>query len=334
MNLYLNFYGTALKISSQDQQILDLLAKDFSYFKVDSSCSLQGACIEMIKGELAKIPSQLVAKKQTPSYLLYKDGPKKWIDYYGKALCLQEEKEQSYRLYSPTLGRLHEVGYLLILSIVTKDHDLRGLHKLHSFAVQIGDTALLGAMPMKGGKTSSFLHFLKNPAVQIISDDCPLIDRRGDIYPFPLRVGVENQATLPQGDASKLYQIDRELYGMKTLAPLDYFANQVALTPPKKVVLFFGLRSTFEQPQVQNISRLKTMHYLLTHMIAGVGLPMVIEFFLQASLKDYFFLLRIGASRCLAAWNLCRRASAYQIFLCENIHSNSREMNAKAFPQQ
>ena len=329
MELYFNFYQTRVMISSDEPEILRLLALDFSYFQVLSLGLEQkekAQCLQLCCRALPPIPPNLVAKKQTPQYLLYRQDKLKIVDYYGQALCLQNEEKGEHQLFSPSIERLHETAYLFILSVVGKDHDRRGLHKLHSFAIKRNGTSLLGAMPMKGGKTSSFLQFLQDPSVEIISDDCPLIDRQGNILPFPLRVGCDHAEILPPGNKELLYTIERSQYGRKVLAPLSYFNNKVAKSPAPRTILVFGVRSTYQSPVLVPLSFLKTLRQLSTHLIAGVGLPMVVEFFLQATFKDYYLLMRIAVSRSIAAFNLARKSKSYLIYLSSNIKENTALM--------
>ena len=45
-------------------------------------------------------------------------------------------------------------------------------------------------LPSGGGKSTLALRALQEPGIGLISEDSPLLDRRGRLHPFPLRIGV------------------------------------------------------------------------------------------------------------------------------------------------
>lgn len=320
-----NFYSYTLELSSSSPQLLKRLGNDFSFFVTDhvSQASQQYQVIASLDLDL-KIPSDLVAIHQTAQFMLFKKEHTRYIDYYGAALSEINDSAAIARITADSIDRLHEITYLFILSQVGKAHDQMGLHKVHSFGVKRRDTAIIGMMPMKGGKTTTFLHLLNDASTEIISDDCPLINLKGEVLPFPLRVGVENEDSLPNGDKEKLYTINRREYGIKTLAPLCYFSNSVSSAPAKKIILLVGIRSTYHTPKICHLNRFKCLLALSTHMVAGLGLPMVIEYFLRFDWRDYPNLFKLSFSRGLTAIRLLLRAESYQITL-----STDPQLNAK-----
>lgn len=331
MNLFLNFPHFPLTIQSEDEAILSLLCNDFEYFYSSSGAESPRNKITLQLSAPPKLPPRLVAKKQTPLYLLYRDGHTKYVDYYGKVLAIEEKAMKQTTLYGQRREYLHEKAYLLILSLVGKAQDQHGMHKLHCFAVEKDGTALLGVMPMKGGKTSSFLHFLQDPHMKIISDDCPIIDRQGRIHAFPLRVGCDRREMLPEGDSDKLYTIEREQYGTKVLAPMSYFPHAIIDKPIEKAILIFGKRSTYQEPLLQPLNRFQAFTQLGEHLIAGIGLPMILEFFLKPSLTDLPFLIKLFFSRSLAAWRLTGRSKSFRLFLTSDIEKNCEAMRSISF---
>lgn len=321
--LSLNFYGVSVALSSDCPGVIQKLSKDFSYF-ISLSTVSRDLTIEIYQSDppYGEIEG-LISKGQSVNCISYERHHTKYFDYYGTALASWSQERMSGKVYSTDVNRLHEISYLMILSKVGKIHDSRGMHKVHAFGVGSLKKDLICMLPMKGGKTTLFLELLKDTTLEIISDDTPLIDRRGNIYSFPLRVGVESEESLPEGDRSELYSIDRMEYGKKILAPLSYFKNHVSKDLQRYPVLVAGYRSRMKRPVLKKVSKLTMMKELYRHMIVGVGLPMVVEFFVENTIADWLKLFYIGISRNVAAVRLIGQSDCYHLYLCDDPAENA-----------
>ena len=67
------------------------------------------------------------------------------------------------------------------------------------------------------------LRLLREPGFLLLSDDTPLIDRRGQILPFPLRLAVraEVETGIPP---EYLHTMKRMEFDPKTLIEIEYFS--------------------------------------------------------------------------------------------------------------
>lgn len=319
--LYLDFYGVTAKVSGKED-ILQILALDFEYFHsktlgyVDFSFSLS-----LSQPDFSKLKN-LKASKQSFNSVTFDKKEIRYNDYYGKALTTYNYLTDDACIESEDIDLLHETAYLMILSRVGKKLDDRGYHKVHAMGVGYKKCALMLMMPMKGGKSTLFIDLLKKEDVSIISDDCPLI-KNGKIYPFPLRVGVSNPERLPEGNKDLLYSIKRSSYGKKDLAPLTYFKNSVE-TKFEKLLICEGVRVYNNEAKVLKRNWLFGMRALSRHMIIGVGLPMIIEYFIENSIKDHFLNLRIFFKRLSQAFVLLLQSDVYEVQL-----GLDREKNAQ-----
>jgi hypothetical protein len=59
-------------------------------------------------------------------------------------------------------------------------------------------------------------------------------------------------------------------------------------------------------------------------MIIGVGLPMILEYFLETGLRDIFKRIRIILSRSCAAFFLILRSRTYQFEMSQDISLNEQ----------
>ena len=321
--LSLNFYGVSVAISSDCPGVIQKLLKDFSYFISLSSVS-RDLTVEIYQSDppYGEIEG-LISKGQTVNTISYQRHGTKYFDYYGAALASWTPSRASGKIYCSDVNRLHEIAYLMILSRVGKIHDTQGMHKIHAFGIGSTKKDLICMLPMKGGKTTLFLELLKDTKLEMISDDTPLIDRRGNIYAFPLRIGVDSEESLPDGNRSELYSIDRMEYGKKILAPLSYFKNHVSKDLQRFPVLVAGYRTRMKYPYLKKVSKIVMLKELYRHMIIGVGLPMVVEFFVENTIADWAKLLYIAFSRKVAAIRLIMKSDCYHLYLCDNPSENA-----------
>lgn len=323
----INIFGLTVKCISNSKKIINLLKKDFSFFCTDSISEIEFS-FEIILGPIPNVDFNKNIKIRTSkSCISYKNGDISYHDYYGEALSVYDFKNNSGTIYSINERRLHELTYLLILSRTGKKMDLSGFHKIHAMGICIDDTVLLVSMDMGGGKSTLFLDMLSYPRVKIISDDSPVIDRNGHVHSFPLRVGVNAKEYIPEEMTKECYYFERKEYGLKKLIPIDSFPNDICAFG-SKVVLFSGKRTTGGSCIIKPISSPEMLFLLCKNMFIGIGLPMIIEYFIEFSFKDCICLLKIALLRMRAGCRLYLNSKKYKVFL-----GNDRNINSKTIYQ-
>ncbi len=318
--LYFNFYGNWVQVKSQEKDLLKRLEMDFSYFlakKPDSvSIHFDFECLKTNSAfnEIPKIP----CTRQSQNSITYDQGPIRYNDYYGKALTIYNFDDETAKIYCIDINRLHEITYLLILSRVGKKMDLKGVHKLHAFGVITNETAVLGIMPSKGGKSTMFLELLKDPKIEILSDDTPLVSSLGEISAFPIRLGLDSLPAhyphLNENNSDYVYELERDQYGLKHLICLKAFPNRVGLSY-KKSIIFKGVRSNSEECIISPCSKISMLGTLFSSMVIGLGLPMILEYFWQQGFKDFLKKSQIALLRITGAIFLLMRSKTFTIYL-------------------
>jgi hypothetical protein len=329
----MSFYGVNVLIESTLDSLLSLLKKDFSFFVVESlPVSTMGLAITVKKENYQdKIPKNLVAISQSQTCLTYEENHLRYNDYYGEALAIFNYAQESCEIFGEDEARLHEIVYLIILSRVGLMHDKIGIHRLHAFAVNYHDVNLVGMMPMKGGKSTLFMNLIQNPAIEILSDDSPLIDQQGKILPFPIRLGLQEK---PEGYA--YYTMNRKLYGEKYLIDVADLKSKIGTEKPF-TVLFQGRRSTYNDCQIIHCSKLKMLVHLSKNLVVGLGLPMVIEYFFMTGLQDKIEKVKITWLRVLASLHLLMKSDCYEIYLTSHPEKNTKailEFIENHFPRE
>lgn len=318
-HLWLNFYGEIVLLSSEWIEVVNLIEKDFSMFK-SAACEKNHLSIEVFKTHPSnvKIP-QVSSRMQSLNSITYQVRNIRYNDYYGNLLSIFDYNDESAKIYSEQIEKTHEVLYLLILSRIGKKLDIRGLHKLHAFAVSYGDIALVCMMPMRGGKSTLLLEMLKYPDIKMISDDIPLVTRQGEVLPFPIKIGVNHfSGEIEVNEPEKnVYKLLREHYGEKTFISLNGLPERIEKIDKKfkKVILIEALRFNSDESQLRPESGLRVFVGLFKHGVIGIGLPMIIEYFWEFGIKDFFIKTYIFISRFLSFSVLAIKATNYRLSL-------------------
>jgi hypothetical protein len=294
-SLYLNFYGERVYIESEWHEIVILLRKDFSCFVTPEFKTKEKFLFVKIdkKNPTSVQVPKIVSRMQSLNSITYQVKGIRYNDYYGKLLSVFDYALERAEIYSESEDKAHEVVYLLILSRIGKRLDRKGFHKLHAFAISYESKAFVCMMPMKGGKSTLLMELLKNEKVKMISDDIPLIDQSGAVLSFPIKIGTENiddKCINIDNPEENIYFLDREQYGRKAFICLDGVKSKIEVPGSRftEVILAEGFRYHFEGSELVESSWLKSFKGLFKHGVIGIGLPMILEYFWEFGLFDFY----------------------------------------------
>jgi hypothetical protein len=307
-----NVYGYRFNVRSSVAEPLYGIEEDFGFFAAEATTD--GVTIELFaETPAAAMLPTTTAVTYTPRNVVYRESGKRFIDYHGRALGIQDEATSDFKLYSLDSGLLYEATYLYLLSQIGQRLDNTGLHRLHALGVVIGGRAVLVMLPMGGGKSTIGLHLLRYRQVKILSDDSPFIDRHGRALAFPLRLGLlpGSEHTVP---AESRRTIERMEFGPKHLVNYSFFRERVCASA-EPGLLFVGARTMTKECRVEKISRLAGMRSCITNCVVGVGLFQGLEFILQSSPWELIMKGRLGFSRAWNCWQLLRRSEVCRIYL-------------------
>lgn len=310
MTLHLMFYGVPVDVDAP-ADLADALLKDFSFFAVSAPAEAPFIHISARneKPPLERIPA-VPASLYQPDSLSYDQGNIRYVDYHGAALAVCDHARGVYELFSADPVLLHELAYLLIHSRAGAGLDARGLHRVHGLGLAIRGTNILCLLPQGGGKSTLALSALSAPDVRLFSDDIPLIDGRGTLYPMPVRMGI--CAGAPHGVPEQYLTVfHRRKHGDKLLIDMSYFAGRIA-EPGRLAAIVIGVRFGGGPSRIVRVSKAAAMNALLRDCVVGLGLPQMVEFFLRYRWRDLLLLARSAFSRLWAALAACRVADTYR----------------------
>ncbi len=319
MQLYFNFYRVRVEVISDDEQILEDIKRDFSYFLSSKQNPTIKVSVFNRVAPYQEIPP-LKASLYMPDSISYDDRNTRYVDYQGRLLTIYDYHKDEARIYSKDPDLLHEISYLLILSRVGELLDKRGIHRIHSLGFTFKRKGVLLLLPQGGGKSLLALELLKDPEVRLISEDTPLITHKGEILPFPLRMGVGK--TIELGIPSKyLRDFTRRKYGQKTLIDIEYFKDRIAGISRLAFVLI-GEREFSNRARINKIGKVAALSPIIRNIVFGLGLPQLIEYFLRKEIKDIFNKLRIVASRLIVTLRILKKSKTYKFTIGRNKKEN------------
>jgi hypothetical protein len=329
--IFFDFYGFVVKLVSKNGELIKLMEKNFSLFlcaQKKEKLLIEGIVQKELDGI---IPTGMIASKQSINSVTFDNDNIRYNNYYGRAISILNYKTNQSSVYAKEVNDLHEIIYLLIMSRQGKWCDKSGIHKIHAMSVSDIEKNLILMLPMKGGKSTLFAKFLEKTEYSLVSDDSPVIDSKGNLLNFPIRFGLEDRphykGLLENIDQQYLFHLEREQYGKKIL--VDFKAFQQRVTEPcKKNILIQGFRINSQSCQIQKISRLEMFRYLFVNMVVGVGLPMIIEYFIENTLKDHVGNLLIFFKRLKASVSLLLKSECYVSYMGYDIDNNFKTIKS------
>lgn len=301
------------------------LESDFSFFRLktmEQHYEPIDVALHVSEPRYDSVPPR-AATIYTPRNIAFSEGSRTYIDYSNRALAIYDRAVPSFNIYSQDNDLLYEATYLFLLSRIGEFLDSRRLHRIHAMALSFHGRAVLAILPMGGGKSTLCAELLKDPELDFLSDDSPLIDRCGAIRAFPLRLGL-----IPGGEkdvpAGYVRTIQRMEFGPKVLVNYNYFASRVKPAAEPGLVLL-GYRSLASHCRIEPAGRMESYRSMTADCAVGLGLFQGLEFMLRSSPNELVNRAGIIFSRFRNARTLFRRSHVYRLIL-----GRDREENARA----
>jgi hypothetical protein len=313
-DLTLTMQGQVVRVASDSRALLEQIRRDFACFVTAptdrvADLTLVHAAVspQAVRGGCPP----LVATGATPRYAAFDAGQERWIDYYrGRALVRWRRDREVCELWCVEPSLSHELAYLLILSRVGERLDARGWHRLHAGAVAFGGRALLLVGPSGAGKTTLTLAAARRPGAALLSDDMPLVARTGRIAAWPSRLGL----TQPPADVPEraVRAFDRADLGRKWLVDVAALGVPVG-AEAHPAVLVFAARRLSGASRIRRVNRLAALRGLFGPLVAGVGVPQLVEYFLGAGIGELIRKVPLVLSRSAAASALAARSACFRL---------------------
>ncbi len=325
-------YGIPVVLRSHDATWLNRLRLDFDWFLHNNTPALSKKAQSLeLEFHHSPVSSSLLpdapARKIFPECVAYENGNERWLDYHGGAYL--QESPGTAKIWSEDMDLAHEVAYLWLLSHIGTALDRRGIHRVHALGIRhrLSGKSALVLIPSGGGKSTLALQLLTQPDLELLSDDTPLVDRRGRLLPFPMRLAFREDFPLPGFLAQHAQRWERRKHGAKKLlavSDLPTHAQARPMASPGSLLVVAVRHGSRQHPRLRPLSRARAMEALMRDLVVGQGIPQVVEHVLRAGLKSLPKLTPVALSRMTAAGALVARARPLALDLSQEHGANAR----------
>lgn len=315
-----SFYGITVRLESVNAAVIDDLRRDFAFFHAASASDEAAPALLTIVID-ARPPAydglpQMRARYTTPRNVCYYHAGTKYVDYGGQALVKYEKQRGVCLVQCAEYPLLHQICYMLVLSLVGERLDDRGVHRVHALGLATQGGAALILLDAGGGKTNLALGILaQENGVRLISEDSPLIDRSGRVLPFPIRIGVRPPDLPAAFPPRYLRHFPRDEGGDKILIDTEAFGSRIACDPSQPDLVLLGTRTLGTRPRIQPAPRLKAFAGFLKNCVVGMGLYQGLEYLFAKGLAEAAGRIPCAFSRTAGSLKVLRRSEVFEFFL-------------------
>ncbi len=307
-------HGLGVAVGGDWPEVVEQVRLDFAWFGKPTA----GAPSADVEVAIERRPPDFdalgdaVASFVTPRNVVYQDGERTIVDYFGRAVSILDRTSARLIVQGEDDHLVHEAVYHFLLSRIGEHLESRGLTRLHALALSGGQGAVAVMLPSGGGKSTLALRALREDGVQLLSEDSPLIDRHGVAHPFPLRIAVNptDAATLPDGAVRRM---DRMEFHPKLVLDLEAFADRVESQPQPLRHLVIGRRSLGTHASLDPVPRRSAVSTLIREAVVGVGIYQGMEFVLQHGMRDVVDKLGVATTRAASCSGVLARAKVWQL---------------------
>jgi hypothetical protein len=324
MTIWFDFYGLVIEVTCSRTELVEEVRRDFSFFQVDQRDSQVVINMHLEAPSYSGLP-EVPATVLTPRNVSFLAGRTTYIDYFGRGLGVYDRDQKRCDVYTEDEHLLREIVYLFILSTAGQHLDKRGLHRLHALGVSYNGRGVLLLLPSGGGKSTMALALLGEDGFLLLSEDTPLIDRKGRALPFhlPLGIRIGNDTDIPK---EYLRTVRRMEFEPKTLVDLEFFKDRLVSDAVEPGLILIGQRNLGQQSKIVRISKFAAFKSLVKYMVVGLGVYQGLEFLLEKGLFDAVRNVGVGFSRLYNSVRLLFRARAYRFVLGRDHEKNRRTL--------
>ena len=317
-----DFDGLAIRVSGDWPEVQRALELDLAWFG-SGSAEVSGAVQVVIERGAPELDSfgELPAAFVTPRNVVYQQRGRTIVEYFGRAVSVLDRKADRIVVRGDDEGLVHEAAYQFVLSRVGRHYDSLGWTRLHGLGLQGGAGGVVVMLPSGGGKTTLGLRAMREPGVRLISEDTPLLDRRGMLHPFVLRVGV-NEADAERLGVAGGRRLERMEFRPKVAIEVETFADRIVAGPVPMSDLVIGRRTLGGTPRLEPMPRRSALGSLLREGVVGVGVYQGMEFVLQHGMRDTLGKAGVAASRAACCAAGLRRARVWSFTLGRDEEGN------------
>jgi hypothetical protein len=306
-------YGLRIALLGDWPEVIEDVRLDFAWFERTGDSAPADVELRIEQGPPRFDDyGDLTASYITPRNVVYQRDGTRIVDYFGRALSVVEGSTVAVQGEERHL--VHEAAYQYLLSRIGEHLDLTRRPRLHALGLVGGQGAVAVMLPSGGGKSTLALRALEADGVKLLSEDTPLIDRRGRLHPFPLRIGI-NATDADRVPADHVRRIERMEFHPKLVLELERFADRIETSPQPLRHLVVGQRSLGTEARLEPLPRRGAAAVLVREAVVGVGVYQGMEFILQRGPRDLMEKAGIVTTRALCCAGGLARARTWRLTL-------------------
>jgi hypothetical protein len=319
----LEVHGLRIGVEGDWPEVIESVARDFAWFASQESDATPHVLVRILRrrpeperfGELAQA---FITSRNT----VFQSGTQTIIDYAGRVLATYDRAREVFVVAGEDEHLVHEAAYLFLLSRIGRHLDQSRLMRLHALGLSAPQGAVLVLLPSGGGKTTLALRALRDPRVKLISEDTPVLDRKGMVHPFPLRIGVnESDAGLLPADG-EVHRIVRLEYGPKLLLSTSSFADRIEHEPRPLRHIVIGRRWLNGGGSLTALPRRALIAPLIRDGVVGMGVAQMIEYVLRQGPRDFLGQGGVAVGRALICAHALSGSKAWRLELSRDQQQN------------
>jgi hypothetical protein len=324
-----DFYGLIVTLTCDDEAVVREVTRDFAWFAVPGNRAKEFARVHMnveVRVQepdysgLPAVPSSVT----TPRNISFRDGSVSYVDYFGRGLAIVDAKAGSCKVQGTDFDLLREICYLFLLSTVGQHLDSTGLHRIHAMGMNYKGNGVLLLLPSGGGKSTMTMELLRHPDFTLLSEDTPLIDRKGTMHPFPLRLGIRDaeKSDVPEEMRRTLNRME---FDPKTFVDVAFYEDRIS-APVAPRILLVGRRNLGTPSTITPMGQRRALGALVKYLVVGLGVYQGLEFLLERGIGDMMGQTGVVRSRLRNSVALLRKVPAYEFVLGRDTAKNSRTL--------
>lgn len=306
-------YGLKVAAHGDAAEALEALALDYAWFADGTDAG--SADVELVLER--RVPDldsygDLPASFLTPRGAVYRTGDRIVVDHFSRAASFVDRGGDRLVAQGHDAAAVHDAAYYFLLGRIGEHLDRRGLRRVHALGLSGPAGGTLVLLPTGGGKSTLALAALDDDRVRLLSEDSPLLDAAGRLHPFPLRIGITQEAG-QNGDGTRLIE---RLGGRPKLAlEVSRFEHRIEAGSRPLRHLVLGGRSLGRAARLDPLPQRAALAPLLHGAVAGVGLYQGFGFAHQRGAGAVGAKLALAAARAATCASALRGVKVWRLTL-------------------
>ncbi len=311
----LDVHGLRVRLVGDWAEVIQNLRLDFVWFERPDDSAPVDVTVEVERrppdlDRFGEVPASFI----TPRNVVYHRDGVTIVDYFGKAVSVLDPERTRLVVQGENEHLVHEAAYHYLLSRFGEHLEARRFTRLHALALVARQGAVALMLPSGGGKSTMALRALRDGDIRLLSEDSPLLDRRGRLHPFPLRIGI-NETDADRLPPARVRRLERMEFHPKLALDLEAFADQIEPEPQPLRHLVIGRRTLGRVARLERVHRPAAVGTLVREAVVGVGIYQGMEFILQRGLGDVAGKLDVAFGRAACCAAALARAKVWQATL-------------------